>query len=154
MAESSGWHKDLKINNTHTQAKEYILPLFIAILIAVGIYSRFKELAWHFTSIDDIGVARTFLEFPHDIFVIPKRWTYAPLQFFFSRFLISPDQSYRELLFWGRLIPCLSGIATVLIVIVFYRRYEKQRPYAVICAMTLIVQNRQFIYIARRVPGK
>lgn len=99
--------------------------LIIAILL-VGSYARLTELSWHFTNVDDAGVAQTILQSKekneHDLFAVQRVYNYAPLQFIFTHFLISPDQTYRDFLFWGRLPSCVIGILGLLAMILFYRR--------------------------------
>lgn len=50
--------------------------------------------------------------------VVPWVWTYAPFQFPLTSMLISRDQDYRQVLFWGRfpsfLFACLALVAVVL----------------------------------------
>lgn len=100
--------------------------IFLAVILAVGIFVRFHDLAWHFGTTDDMGVAKDLLwkTAPHDFFSIPRNWTYAPLQFFLTKLLISKDQTYREALFSGRLPSCLAGISALFALVWFYRRLE------------------------------
>lgn len=99
--------------------------LIIAILL-VGSYARFAELGWHFTNVDDAGVAQAILQSKekneHDLFAVQRVFNYAPLQFIFTHFLISPDQTYRDFLFWGRLPSCVIGILGLLAMVLFYHR--------------------------------
>ena len=69
--------------------------LFLALILAVGIYARFADLGWHFTNVDDRGVAEVILENNHTneygFFPIPRYYTYAPFQYFITPFLISEE---------------------------------------------------------------
>lgn len=106
--------------------------LIIAILL-VGSYARLTELSWHFTNVDDAGVAQAILQSKekneHDLFAVQRVFNYAPMQFIFTHFLISPDQTYRDFLFWGRLPSCVIGIMGLLAMVLFYHRlYGLQNP--------------------------
>lgn len=53
---------------------------------------------------------------------IPQTWTYAPFQYLFYPLLISPDQDYRELLFWGRFPSFIFSVLALFLIIYFYKK--------------------------------
>lgn len=116
------------------------LLIFITMILAVGIGVRFHDLARHFSTTDDMGVARYILyeTAPHDFFSIPRHWTYAPLQFIFTKLLISREQTYRDLLFYGRLPSFAAGVLALFALIWFYRRLEGRLSPRVLFPLTLM----------------
>jgi len=129
---------------------------------------RFDFLGFHFTQLDEIGVAELIL-FPRDLtttdsdflrarihaqspilskilnfcdingcyedilklgnklyqyFVIPITQTFAPVQFMITRLLISQDQPYQKIMFWGRLPSLLFSCFSLILVILFYQNFR------------------------------
>jgi len=84
---------------------KYATIILIIIVILIGCYARFTDLSWHFSHVDDIGVAKSILDYKSrgafGVFAVSNRWTYAPGQFLITAFLIHPNQTYRDLLFSG-----------------------------------------------------
>lgn len=63
---------------------------------------------------------RTVMKF----LVIPQSFTYAPLQFLITPFLISENQSYPSLLFWGRFPSFIFSILGLLLIVWVLRRLD------------------------------
>ena len=76
--------------------------------------------------------------------------TYAPFQFFFTTFLISPEQNYRDLLFWGRLPSCLFSILGLIALIIFYSKYAAKNSWAVISSVALLAFSWENIIFAKQ----
>lgn len=118
--------KGLSGFSRHSGLRKRAAVFFAAVILAAGIYARFTELALHFANVDDLGVAEIILKnrtggemrpFP-----IPRFYTYAPFQFVFTEMLIRGDHEYRELLFWGRLPSCVSGILGLFVFLLLCRQ--------------------------------
>lgn len=127
-------------------------PLFF-LIAAVGIWARFHELAWHFTHADDIGVVKYILEarpFGGQFFAIAKNYTYAPFQFLFTALLINEHQTYREMLFWGRLPSCIFGALGIFAAAGFYRFYENLKSPKMILTAALIALSWPAIVNAKQ----
>lgn len=57
--------------------------------------------------------------------IVPWVWTYAPLQFPLTSLLLSHDQSYKEILFWGRFPSFLSGCFALILIVFLHRKITK-----------------------------
>lgn len=100
----------------------------IAAIIVIGIWARWTGLAWHFSHVDDIGVATTILDVresgKNPFLAVSQYWTYSPFQYIFTPLLIDTHQNYREILFWGRLPSCVfSSLALVAMAYLLKRLY-------------------------------
>lgn len=84
---------------------------------------------------------------------VPRMWTYAPFQFLLTYHLISEDQSYREILFWGRLPSFFFGVLGILGIILFYRKYDRLRSPSVLLATALLTFSWQNIIFAKHIAG-
>lgn len=128
--------------------------LIPGILILGGVFARGWDLTTHFAHIDDLGVAKTIIDVKrlggNDLFAIPSFWTYAPFQFLLTHFLIHPDQTYRELLFWGRLPSFLAGAAGLFAALFFYRRWEPKTPSAAWVGLALTAFSWENIIYAKQ----
>ena len=82
---------------------------------------------------------------------VPLGWTYAPLQFFLTSPLLSPQLTYREVLFRGRLPSLLFAVLTLLLLTPLWRRLEPDAPFAsgllllalVGCSWEFVVYSKQ-----------
>ncbi|MBI3307528.1 MAG: hypothetical protein HYZ84_06975 [Candidatus Omnitrophica bacterium] len=136
----------------HVKEKGWLLLL--AVILAVGIYTRFTDLAWHFSNVDDRGVAEIILLNRHTgefgPLPIPRYYTYAPLQFLITPFLISASQSYREMLFWGRLPSCAAGILGIILLAIFYRVRDGRLSGKAVIAAALLACSWENIVHAKQ----
>lgn len=128
--------------------------LGIAAILAVGIYARWSDLAWHFSNNDDLRGIRIMLaggknHMPR-IFAIPQQATNAPFQFIFSTFLLSPQMDYRELLFWGRLPSCVMGILALFAMLYFYKRWEPKDVRGVLLGLAILACSWENIAYAKQ----
>lgn len=109
---------------------ETIFRILMVLICAAGIWARFYQMEWHFSHADDAGVARAIFETKNagrfDVFNVPKNWSYAPLQFLLTFFLIHPGQSYRGVLFWGRLPSAAASVLGLFAILLFYRLRNKK----------------------------
>ncbi len=125
----------------------------IAVILGVGIYARCADLAWHFSNNDDLRGVRRILEGPvkaHPLFAIPETETNAPLQFIYTTLLVSPAQSYRELLFWGRLPSCIASILALFAMIYFYRRWDRTAQSGILIGLCLLAFSWENIAYAKQ----
>lgn len=83
--------------------------------------------------------------------IIPFYWTNAPLQYLITTFLLSPTQSYREILFWGRFPSFIFGILGMLLIILFYRKFYKEEYFSyALTAITLLAFSWENIIYAKQ----
>ncbi|MCM8775322.1 MAG: hypothetical protein NC930_03075, partial [Candidatus Omnitrophica bacterium] len=68
---------------------------------------------------------KAFASQARKLFAVSRAWTYAPLQFFITYFLIETDQSYREKIFWGRFPSFLFGVGGLFLIVWFYAVYDR-----------------------------
>ena len=101
----------------------------------------------------ELDPATRFWNALHRMTRVPRNWTYAPLQFFGTYALVHPGQSYRELLFWGRLPSCIAGILTLLAMIGFYRVHDRLSTPAVLVAVTLLALSWENIIYAKQMSN-
>ncbi|MCA9400320.1 MAG: hypothetical protein KC713_01740, partial [Candidatus Omnitrophica bacterium] len=131
-----------------------IYTLLIVAVLAVGIWARADRLAWHFTHVDDIGVAKTILEYHQEganpLFAVATHWTYSPFQFFFTPFLVSLDQSYRSLLFWGRFPSLIFSILGLLTAVLFYWRWKGRVGASCLVTITWMACSLEWIIFAKQ----
>lgn len=149
----------------------------IFFLILLGAAARIIDLNSHFTHVDDIGVARAIIlrskgteggsyEFKNrggvwgrlknrfeKVMIIPKKFTYAPLQFIITYFLLWPWQSYRQILFWGRLPSCLFGILGLVALVFFYKKYDRLKTPAVFLALSLTAFSYENVIYAKQMES-
>ncbi len=152
---------------TASAASKNFTAIAVTLLILLGAAARFADLDTHFTHIDDLGVARTFIfnstvakgrgmqlkNLFDKITIIPHEFTYAPLQFFITYFLVSPEQSYRQILFWGRFPSCLFGILGLLSLVIFFRKYDRFKTPAVFIALALLAFSHENIIYAKQMES-
>ncbi len=116
--------------------------LLVALLIFLGAYARFVELEWHFSNVDDMGVAEIILKNratgEWGRFPISRFYTYAPFQYFITPFLISERMEYRDLLFWGRLPSCVAGVLGLVALALLYWKLEGLRSRKVYLALAIL----------------
>lgn len=129
----------------------------VVLVLALGIFARAKDLAWHFSHIDDVGVATSILVSRKmdlsPFWAVPRKWTYAPLQYLLPPLLISSDQSYRELLFWGRLPSCIFSILAMVALAVFYRVYLRTQPERLLLPLSLFAASWENIIFAKQMSN-
>ncbi len=123
-------------------------------LIALGIFVRAYALDRHFMHTDDLGVAKTIIDYKisgdNNPFAVGTHWTFAPLQFVFTWFLITPEQTYRELLFWGRLPSLVAGSLGLLAMIWFYRAWQGRESRSLPFATALLAFSWENIIFAKQ----
>jgi len=124
-------------------------------LLGLGAYARFHDLAWQFTHIDDLGPAKTLLDAKFagasPWFSVPFSWTYAPFQFLFTALFLQPAQTYREILFWGRLPSCAAGIAGLGVFAWLLRRLYQGDWNKIIFPLALMTLSLESVIYARQI---
>ena len=126
--------------------------LLFSLVLGVGFSARFWGLAWHFTHTDDLGILEyLFLgQAKHNIFYVTSYLTNAPFQYIFTYFLVSPSLDYRELLFWGRLPSCVMGCLALVMLVLFYREYDKRSPEKGFFAIAFVACSWENIAFAKQ----
>lgn len=92
---------------------------------------------------------KLFLQFT----AVPRAWTYAPLQFLVTHFLLEPEQTYRQKIFWGRFPSFLFGVGALLLIPVFYRRYDRFQTPVVFVALSVLVFSWENIIYAKQMES-
>ncbi len=69
-----------------------------------------------------ITVSMPFQKF----FAVPLAFTYAPLQFFLTAMLLYPQESYHQILFFGRLPSFLFSLASFFALFVFWKKSSEE----------------------------
>lgn len=106
--------------------RKYVLSALLFLAIAIGCAIRIYMCIYHFTNCDDLGVAMSMLIGEGDGWSIRNciegfknfrafGWTYAPLQFILTCFLLTPGQSYLQTIVMGRLPSLIFGIISLFI---------------------------------------
>lgn len=134
--------------------RSFLFYCLIALILAAAVWARFQGLAWHFTHNDDIGVAKTILDRKLSTgnawAAVPEIWTYAPFQFLLTNLLLSNQDTYRGLLYWGRVPSAIAGIAGVVLSFRFYRRFEGKQSWTALSAAALIACSWENIIHAKQ----
>jgi hypothetical protein len=132
------------------QLKQFIL---VAIILA-GVFARFYELPWHFAPYDDLGVAKTIMDYRHGgdfgWFAVPSLWNYSPFQFLITPVFINLDQPYREFLFWGRLPSAVFGCLGLIALVCFYSRLYGRATWKALPALALLSFSWENIIFAKQ----
>src|SRR3990167_2431660 len=84
---------------------------------------------------------------------IPRQWTYAPLQFFGTYYLLHDHQSYREKIFWGRFPSFVMGMLGILAAAFFYRRYEQEENASCLFGVSLMSFSWEIIIYANQIES-
>lgn len=126
----------------------------IGLILIAGCLLRFWDLGWHFAHIDDIGVAKNILDARHaglsPFWSVPDTWTYAPFQFWITALLLNLEQSYREILFWGRLPSAGFSAAALFVFAAVYLRSSNQPRERVLLPLALLACSWENIIFAKQ----
>ena len=94
-----------------------------------------------------LSLGNSFYQF----FVVPITMTYAPIQFIGTKFLISEEQSYREILFWARFPSFLFSVFALVLIFTFYQNIQsKERLPQRLLAITLMGLSLENIIFAQQ----
>lgn len=136
------------------KSSSFLGPALVFLLLALGAAVRGYDFHRHFVHTDDIGVAKTIIDYKisrdWDPFAVGKHWTYAPLQFVLTWFLVTPEQTYRELLFWGRLPSLAAGILGLAALIWFYRTWQGRQTPSLPFALAILAFSWENIIFAKQ----
>jgi len=126
----------------------------IILIVGVAIAVRFWDLAYGWAHPDDFGVAKSIIDARQmghfGWFAVSKSWTYSPFQYLITPLLLSLDQSYREILFWGRLPSCVFASLGIVLWIFFYRMFDKNAVGELILSLTLLACSWENIIFAKQ----
>lgn len=124
------------------------------VILAAGIWARFTGLEWHFTTVDDRGVAeiifRNRAAGGPELFPIPSFYTYAPLQFVFTPLLISEKQPYRTLLWRGRFPSAAAGCLALAACTILYCLIDRRRLHRVLVPLAMLSFSWENIIYAKQ----
>ncbi len=127
---------------------------FLAAIIFIGIWARFWELSWHFSHIDDIGVVKAIFDYQKahkpPFLAVSTDFNYSPFQYLITPLLISPNQSYRDLLFWGRLPSCVFSVLGLLALVLFYKKFKGEIFPCILLPLALISFSWEGITFAKQ----
>lgn len=134
--------------------QQFLCLTVLAAVLGLGIYARFADLAWHFTCVDDLGVMKAILTAQGHWFsrflAVSQTFTYAPLQFLITPLLVSSEQSYRELLFWGRLPSCIISVLSLFALTALFNVVEKKNRWAALIPVAVLAFSWQEITYAKQ----
>jgi len=107
--------------------------------------------------LDDFGV----LEWAYHVaqpawrsFVVPLQWTYAPLQFFVTQHLISDEQEYSQILFWGRFPSAVFASMSIFILAATLRAlYGRNWPFIALLPLSILCLSWQNIIYAKQMEN-
>ena len=154
-----------------------IAQLILFILIVGSLFQTFSLMRNHFTHVDDIGIANTFLKqedfynkscenalskkedeilyrillnskknicnFYFSYTIIPRTWTYAPFQFWFTKGFLNPEKkyTYEEVKWYGRLPSFLFNIIGLILFYFILKKkiYAFKNDLVVSLSLTLLV---------------
>lgn len=87
-------------------------------------------------------------------FAEPLAFSSPPLQYILTSNLINPNQSYREILFWGRFPSLLFGILGLIALILFYISFKEKGffPY-LLTSLTLITFSWENIIFSKQMQA-
>ncbi|MCM8776215.1 MAG: hypothetical protein NC930_07715 [Candidatus Omnitrophica bacterium] len=111
------------------------------------------SLGWIIHRLGGMPVLVAMCNWFFQVLALPRYWTYAPLQFFLTYFLISGQQDYRTLLFWGRFPSFLFGVLGLLSMILFYKKYDRLKTPAVFVSLTLLTFSWENIIYAKQMES-
>ena len=127
----------LKLVLTHIRFK-----IIIFIILITASLIRLEATINFFTHFDDIGVIHmlepymkgeveitTLSTYNEAIKSISSSLTYAPLQYLFTVPLIDRNDSYHDLLFWGRLPSYIFGLIGLLLFVIILSRTFNENSY-------------------------
>ncbi len=114
---------------------------------------RIAKIATKLNSIDVLDPLLRLRLYWNYIHSIPKSWTYAPLQFYFTTALIKPGMQYADVKFWGRFPSFVFSVLSLLVLASFYYKTSKafllpDRTSAVVLSTTLLALSWQDIVYA------
>lgn len=135
----------MQTENIFENFKEHLI---ILIILVIGITIRVLFCLYHFTHIDDIGIAGRILlskgVYKINEFQLANEfkdfWTYAPLQSILTAKLVQGNFSYKSNIFWGRIPSLLCGILLLLVIMkIFYELNGKtlKKNYALIIVLII-----------------
>lgn len=110
-------------------------------------------------TLNNLGILRPIYHFFYQFspyFITPKLWTYAPLQYMLTPLLISEEQDYRNLLFWGRFPSFIFGLMSIMLLPFFFKEghNEKNLFFAkAILSLTLMSFSWESIIHAQQMSG-
>ena len=84
----------------------------------------------------------------YQFFVVSITQTFAPIQFIATRFLISEEMSYRDILFWSRVPSFIFSILSLILIFLFYERLqsEQRRNYKILALALMGLSIEHIIF--------
>ncbi len=88
-------------------------------------------------------LARTY-----KIVSVPLEWTYAPAQFLVTASLLHPGESYRRVLFWGRIPSLIASLLGVISLFLFVFRFRGSQsfPAAILASVLMACSLENFVF--------
>lgn len=88
-------------------------------------------------------------------FAVPNQTTYAPVQFFFTKFLINKHQNLKMVLYWGRLPSLVFSVIGIFLFYFFIRKFltkEIESP-AFIYAFVVLALSYEFVIYSKQMES-
>ena len=83
---------------------------------------------------------------------VPKSWTYAPMQFYFTQNLINSKMNLESIKYWGRFTSFIFSVLSILLILIFFYLFSGDlsinRKFAVLISVSLIALSWQNIIYA------
>lgn len=84
---------------------------------------------------------------------VSRFWTYAPLQYAATYFLLKPDMGYRNTFYWGRFPSFVFSTATLIFMLLFYWKWQRFRSPSFLLALALMAFSWQNIIYAKQMSS-
>ncbi len=141
---------DVGVANTIVRSKTE-LEIKLKDLVSPTRNDSFGRLRGIARALDKVGLLRPAALVAPSLSV-PWFWTYAPLQYFFTGPILSPDQTYRELLFRGRLPSLLFGMLA-LVAMFFVGRMILKDPTLALLGTTLVAFSWEHVIYSKQMSN-
>ena len=85
---------------------------------------------------------------------IPRAWTYAPFQYLITPHLISQNQSYQQVLFWGRFPSFIFASLAIFLMLVFFLKINARNIFlACFSSLMLLIFSLENIIYSRHMSN-
>lgn len=153
----------VRVNIMYKNYRNVFLNVLLVLTIIIGCVTRVYMCIYHFTTCDDLGVAMSMLQGEGEGWSIRNcingflsfrefGWTYAPLQFIFTCFLLSPEYSYLQTILMGRIPSLFCGIISLFILyklcVIVWQNVEeiREKQARIMCLILLTTSFENIIY--------
>ena len=111
---------------------------------------------WMARQMEKAGLLPTTLAIRNQFYrmtAVSRFWTYAPLQYAVTYFLLKPGMEYRSLLYWGRFPSLIFSVAALVFMLFFYWKWQRFRSPSFLLALALMAFSWQNIIYAKQMSS-